>query len=67
MLIILLPARPSRLNAMSMPNARRNVCARRSRPASARGLLGQPVRLSERPSLAATGADPQQVDGGPRP
>ena len=50
MLIILLPARPSRLNVMSMPKALRNVCARRSRPASARGLLGQPVRLSERPS-----------------
>jgi hypothetical protein len=43
MLMILFPARPSRLNAMSMPSARRNVCARRRRPASARGFLGQPV------------------------
>jgi len=34
-LMILLPARPSRLNAMSMPSTRRNVCARRRRPASA--------------------------------
>ena len=41
--IILLPARPSRLNAISIPSARRNVCARRKWPARARGFLGQPV------------------------
>ena len=37
------PARPSRLNATSMPIALRNVCARRKWPARARGFLGQPV------------------------
>src|SRR5438874_2842254 len=50
-LMILLPARPSRLNVMSMPRTRRNVCARRRRPASARGFLGQPARSVEMPSL----------------
>ena len=35
-LIILVPVRPSRENVISMPSLRRNVCARRSRPASAR-------------------------------
>jgi hypothetical protein len=51
-LMILFPARPSRLNVMSMPRTRRNVCAQRSRPASARGFLGQPPVLSlEMPSL----------------
>ena len=42
-LITLFPARPSRLKAMSMPSARRNVCARRKWPARARGFLGQPM------------------------
>jgi hypothetical protein len=42
-LITLLPARPSRLKTMSMPSARRNVCARRNWPARARGFFGQPV------------------------
>jgi glucose dehydrogenase len=37
-LIILVPVRPSRENAISMPSVRRSVCARRSRPASARGF-----------------------------
>lgn len=32
--IILVPVRPSRENVISMPSVRRNVCARRSRPAS---------------------------------
>ena len=41
--ITLLPARPSRLNAISIPSARRNVCARRKWPARARGFFGQPV------------------------
>ena len=50
-LMILLPARPSRLNVISMPSACRNVCARRRRPASARGFLGQPARSVEMPSL----------------
>src|SRR5262245_11767215 len=38
-LIILVPVRPSRENVISMPSVRRNVCARRSRPASARGFF----------------------------
>jgi hypothetical protein len=38
-LIILVPSRPSRENVISIPIVRRNVCARRSRPASARGFF----------------------------
>src|SRR6202048_4963031 len=44
MVMILFPARPSRLKTISMPSARRKVWARRRRPASARGFSGQPVR-----------------------
>src|ERR1700738_3182738 len=44
MVMILFPARPSRLKAISMPNARRMVWTRRSWPASARGFSGQPVQ-----------------------
>ena len=51
-LMILLPAWPSRLNVMSMPSPRRNVCTRRRRPASARGFLGQPALLRETSSPA---------------
>ena len=40
-LMSLLPVRPSRAKAISIPRARRNVCARRRRPASARGFFGQ--------------------------
>ena len=49
-LIILLPVRPSRENVISMPKARRNVCARRSRPASARGFFAHaaPLEMSAR-------------------
>ena len=47
----LFPARPSRLNVISMPNARKNVCARRRRPARARGFLDQPVLSRAAPSL----------------
>ena len=49
-LIILVPARPSRENVISMPSVRRNVCARRSRPASARGFLAHalPLEMSSR-------------------
>src|SRR3954464_5507221 len=36
-LMIRVPARPSRPKVISIPSARRGVCARRSRPASARG------------------------------
>ena len=44
-LIILVPSRPSRENVISMPSVRRNVCARRSRPASARGFFAHAVPL----------------------
>jgi hypothetical protein len=44
-LIILVPVRPSRENVISMPKVRRNVCARRSRPASTRGFFAQAVPL----------------------
>jgi hypothetical protein len=49
-LIILVPVRPSRENVISMPSVRRNVCARRSRPASARGFFahGAPLEMSAR-------------------
>jgi hypothetical protein len=40
-LIVRAPPRPSRRKVISMPMVRRNVWARRSRPASARGLFGQ--------------------------
>jgi hypothetical protein len=46
--MIRLPPLPSRLKAISMPRARSDVWARRSRPASARGDFGQ----AERPSPA---------------
>jgi|SRR6516164_7574192 len=44
-LIVRVPNRPSRPKAISIPTVRKKVCARRSRPARARGLFGQPVRL----------------------
>ena len=49
-LIILVPIRPSREKVISMPSVRRNVCARRSRPASARGFRAHapPVEMSLR-------------------
>jgi hypothetical protein len=52
-LIILVPARPWRENVTSMPSVRRNVCARRSRPASARGFLAYalPVEMSLRANV----------------
>ena len=43
--IVLVPARPSRLKTISMPSERKGVCTRRSRPASERGLFGKPVLL----------------------
>src|SRR2546430_1596458 len=70
--MILLPARPSRLKAMSMPRP-----ARRRRPACARGFLGQPVRALNRswllrpakgklardiPRLAESGPDSYLID-----
>jgi hypothetical protein len=47
MWIVRVPARPSRLKPISMPSVRRNVCARRSRPASDLGVLGQSALLRE--------------------
>ena len=44
-LIVRVPNRPSRPKTISIPSVRRKVCARRSRPASARGFFGQPDRL----------------------
>ena len=44
-LIVRVPNRPSRPKTISIPSARREVCARRSRPATARGFFGQPDRL----------------------
>jgi hypothetical protein len=51
-LIVRVPARPSRLKATSMPSMRRNVCARRRRPASAPGCFGQPALFFETSSPA---------------
>src|SRR5262249_23953053 len=45
-LIVRIPNRPSRPKTISTPSMRRKLCARRNRPASARGLLGQPDRLA---------------------
>jgi hypothetical protein len=44
-LIILVPVRPPRENVLSTPSVRRNVCARRNRPASARGFFAHAVPL----------------------
>jgi hypothetical protein len=50
--IVLVPARASRLNTMSMPSEGKPGWARRNRPASARGLLGQRTPVSP-PGIAA--------------
>ena len=44
-LIVRVPNRPSRPKTISIPSVRSGVCARRSRPASARGFFGQPERF----------------------
>src|SRR6266487_4121077 len=51
-LMMRVPARPSRPKVISIPRVRKAVCARRRRPASARGFLGQPALVFERPSPA---------------
>ncbi len=54
MRMIRVRARPSRSKPMSMPILRRKVAARRSRPASARGLSGQVFDLATRsPAISA--------------
>ena len=50
-LMIRAPARPSRPKLMSIPSARRGVCTRRSRPASARGDFGHPTSVRDASSL----------------
>jgi hypothetical protein len=50
-LMMRVPPRPSRPKVISMPNARSGVCARRSRPASARGDFGHPTPVQDASSL----------------
>ena len=50
-LMMRVPARPSRPKLMSIPSARRGVCARRSRPARARGDFGHPTPVRDASSL----------------
>src|SRR5260370_4603609 len=59
-------ALPSRSNTISMPDLRRKVAARRSRPASALGLAGQVFELTARsPAIfaRAVGAAPRDDSG----
>jgi hypothetical protein len=44
--MVRVPNRPSRPKTITIPTARRKVCARPSRPANARGLFGKPDRLA---------------------
>src|SRR3954454_4659135 len=53
-LMVRVPNRPSRPKTISIPSARSGVCARRSRPASARGLFGQPDRVQAAIALPPT-------------
>jgi hypothetical protein len=50
-LMMRVPARPSRPKVISIPSARRGVCTRRSRPASARGDFGHPASVRHASSL----------------
>jgi hypothetical protein len=50
-LMIRVPARPSRPKLISIPSARSGVCARRSRPARARGDFGHPTPVRDASSL----------------
>jgi hypothetical protein len=61
-LIIRVPALPSRVNVMSMPSARSDVWARRNRPARALGDFGQPepfvaYRSAEKSALTRRRSD----------
>src|SRR5262245_56402599 len=58
--MILLPARPSRLKAMSMPSARRNVWARA-------GIFGPASALAQKVVAAAVGAGPPKLGGTAHP
>ena len=57
-------ARPSRSKPISMPILRRKVAARRSRPASARGLSGQVLDLATR-SPATSARAPRRSEAVP--
>jgi hypothetical protein len=59
------PARPSRLKAISMPNARSDVWARRSRTARARGDFGHPSARHDMDSLAASAPIRRRSDAFP--
>jgi hypothetical protein len=61
--ITLLPARPSRLKATSMPRARKNVCAPRKRP----GIFGPPGPNPRDAIVTAIAADTQEVGGATSP
>ena len=63
---MLLPARPSGLNATSMPSTRRNAGARRRRPASA-SIFGPAGNVPRNAITDATGAGSQKVGGAARP
>ena len=63
-LTILVAVRPSRENVISIPRVRRNVCARRSRPARARGFFAQLLPL-ELPSRAPSELNSKRSDAVP--
>ena len=64
MLMVRVRARPSRPKPISMPILRRKVAARRSRPASARGLSGQVLDLATR-SPATSARAPRRSEAVP--
>ena len=64
MVMVRVRARPSRPKPISMPILRRNVAARRSRPASARGLSGQVLDLATR-SPATSARAPRRSEAVP--
>src|SRR5260370_9415505 len=61
-LIVRVPARPSRLKDISMPSTRRNVCARRSRPARTPGFFGQSALCFDSSSRAILVAAPRRSE-----
>ena len=64
MLMVRVRARPSRPKPISMPILRRNVAARRSLPANARGLSGQVLDLAAR-SPATSARAPRRSEAVP--
>src|SRR5215472_4980112 len=59
------PVLPSRLKAISMPSARSDVCARRRRPARARGVFGQSARPAHPLSAEASAPARSRSDAFP--